>query len=172
MTERDAAVTLKGAPKTLLGDELQAGDPAPSFQLTATDFSAKTLGDYAGKVKLLITVPSLDTPICDTEIRRFNEEAAKLGDNVVTLVVSMDLPPAQSRWCGAANAENVHTLSDFMDHSFGHDYGVRIKEMGLLARTVMVVDADDKVQYVQLVKEVAEQPDFDAALAAVKSIAG
>lgn len=172
MTERDAAVTLKGTPKTLLGDELKVGDAAPAFSLTATNFSPKTLADYAGKVKLLVTVPSLDTPICDTEIRRFNEEAAKLGDNVVTLVVSMDLPPAQSRWCGAANAENVHTLSDFMDHCFGHDYGVRIKEMGLLARTVMVIDAADKVRYVQLVKEVAEQPDFDAALAAVKSVVG
>lgn len=172
MTERDAAVTMKGSPKTLLGDELKVGDAAPAFTLVGTDFGPKTLADYAGKVKLIATVPSLDTPVCDVEIRRFNEEAGKLGDEVVSLVVSMDLPPAQKRWCGAAGAEQVHTLSDFMDHSFGHDYGVRIKEMGLLARTVMVVDREDKVRYVELVKDIVDQPDFDAALAAVKSVVG
>lgn len=172
MTERDAAVTLHGNPKTLLGDELKVGDPAPAFTLTAPDFSQKTLADFGGKVKLLVTVPSLDTGVCDTEIRRFNQEVGALGDDVVTLVVSVDLPPAQKRWCGHADATNVHTLSDYMDHSFGKDYGVRIKEMGLLARTVMVLDRDDKLVYAQLVKEVGEEPDYDAALAAAKSAVG
>ncbi|BAM03003.1 thiol peroxidase [Phycisphaera mikurensis] len=171
MTERDAAVTMKGSPKTLLGDELKVGDPAPAFKLTAVDFSEKTLQDYAGKVKLLVTVPSLDTDVCDAEIRRFNQEVGGLGDGVVTLVASMDLPMAQKRWCGHAEASNVHTLSDFMDHAFGTAYGVRIKEMGLLARTVMVIDRDDKLAYVQVVKDVADEPDYDAALAAAKSAA-
>ncbi len=172
MTERDAAVTMKGSPKTLLGDELKIGDAAPAFQLTAPDFSQKSLADYSGKVKLIVTVPSLDTPVCDSEVRRFNKEAGALGDGVVSLVVSMDLPMAQKRWCGAAGAEEVHPLSDYMDHSFGPAYGVRIKEMGLLARTVMVIDRDDKIRYVQVVKEVADEPNYDEALAAVKSVAG
>ena len=168
MTERDAAVTLHGNPKTLLGDELKVGDKAPGFTLTAPDFSQKSLSDFGG-VKLLVTVPSLDTGVCDTEIRRFNKEVGSLGDGVTTLVVSMDTPPAQKRWCGQADATNLHTLSDYMDHSFGKDYGIRIKEMGMLARTVMVLDADDKIVYSELVKEVSDEPDYDAALEAAKS---
>ena len=169
MTERAAAVTLKGNPMTLLGDELKVGDAAPDFSLKANDMSDKSLGDYAGKVKLISVVPSLDTPVCDTETRKFNEAASGLGDGVVVLTVSVDTPMAQKRWCSAAGVENVETLSDFKDHSFGPAYGVRIKEVGLLARQIFVVDADDKITYTQLVGEVAEEPDYDAALAAAKA---
>ncbi|MEM7624523.1 MAG: thiol peroxidase [Planctomycetota bacterium] len=169
MTERAAAVTLKGNPMTLVGDELKVGDAAPDFSLKATDMSDKSLADYSGKVKLISVVPSLDTPVCDTETRRFNEAAGGLGDGVVVLTVSVDLPMAQKRWCGAAGVDNVECLSDFKDHSFGPAYGVRIKEIGLLARQVFVVDADNKITYTQLVGEVAEEPDYDAALAAVKA---
>ena len=170
MTERAEAITLKGNPVTLLGDALEAGQKAPDFALRGQDMSVKTLADYAGKTKIVVVVPSVDTPVCDTEIRRFNEEAAALGENVVILTVSVDLPPALKRWCGAAGVEQVETLSDFYDHSFGVAYGVRIKEIGLLARQIVVIDADDTVKYVQLVPEVAQEPDYAAVLDAVKAL--
>ena len=169
MTERPAATTLKGNPMTLRGDELMVGAAAPDFSLKATDMSDKSLADYAGKGKLISVVPSLDTPVCDTETRKFNEAASDLGDGVVVLTVSVDTPMAQKRWCGAAGVENVECLSDFKDHSFGPAYGVRIKEVGLLARQIFVVDADNKITYIQLVGEVADEPDYDAALNAAKA---
>lgn len=170
MTERAAAVTLKGNPMTLVGAELNVGDKAPDFVLKANDMSDKSLGDFDGKAKIISVVPSLDTPVCDTQTRKFNEDAGSL-DNVVVLTVSVDLPMAQKRWCGAAGVENVVCLSDYKDHSFGKAYGVRIKEVGLLARTVLVVDKDNTIQYVQHVPEVAEEPNYDAALDAVKKLA-
>ncbi len=169
MTERPAATTLKGNPMTLIGPELAVGDTAPDFKLKATDMSDKSLADYAGKVKLISVVPSLDTPVCDTETRKFNEAASDLGGGVVVLTVSVDTPMAQKRWCGAAGVENVECLSDFKDHSFGPAYGVRIKEVGLLARQIFVVDAANKITYTQLVGEVADEPDYDAALTAAKA---
>ena len=169
MTERSDAVTLKGNPKTLVGNELKVGDTAPDFTLTATDMSGKSLSDYAGKVKLISVVPSIDTPVCETETRTFNERAASLGDDIVVLTVSVDTPMAQKRFCAAQGIEKVHMLSDFKDHSFGPAYGVRIKEVGLLARQVFVVDKDNKVTYTQLVPEVADEPDYDAALDAAKA---
>lgn len=169
MTERAAAVTLKGNPMTLVGAELKVGDTAPDFSLKANDMSDKTLADFAGKVKIISIVPSLDTPVCDTQTRKFNEDAGSL-DGVVVLTVSVDLPMAQKRWCGAAGVENVVCLSDYKDHSFGKAYGVRIKEVGLLARTVLVVDKDNTIKYVQLVPEVATEPDYDPALAAAKAL--
>ena len=169
MTERPNAVTLKGNPKTLVGAELKVGDKAPDFSLVANDMSAKTLKDYAGKVKIISVVPSIDTPVCDSETRKFNEHADKLGDDIVVLTVSVDTPMAQKRWCAGAGISKVHLLSDFKDHAFGPAYGVRIKEVGLLAREVIVVDKNDKVTYVQLVKEVADEPDYDKALAAAKA---
>ena len=169
MTERAAAVTLKGNPMTLVGDELKVGDKAPDFTLKAVDMSDTTLGDFTGKVKIISIVPSLDTPVCDTQTRKFNEQAGSL-DGVVVLTVSVDLPMAQKRWCGAAGVENVVCLSDYKDHSFGKAYGVRIKEVGLLARQVMVVDKDDTIKYIELVPEVAQEPDYDAALAAAKGL--
>lgn len=169
-TERSEAVTLKGNGMTLLGDALNVGDPAPAFSLVAGDMSAKTLDDYAGKVKILSIVPSLDTSVCDTQTRRFNEEAASLGDQIVILTISVDTPMAQKRWCGAAGVDRVECLSDFKDHQFGVDYGVRIKEIGLLAREMIVLDRDNVVKYVQLVPEVAQEPDYEPALAAAKAL--
>lgn len=171
-TERQAAITLKGNPMTLVGDELRVGDTAPDFKLKGADMSDKTLADFDGKIKLLSCVPSLDTPTCDTETRRFNEEAKKIGDDVVVLTVSMDLPPAQKRWCGAHDVEHVVVMSDYLTHQFGIDYGVRIKEIGFLARCIFVLDRENKVRYVQLVGEVADEPDYGAALAAAREAAG
>lgn len=170
MTEHAGAVTMKGNPLTLLGDMPTVGDPAPDFELTAADMSGKTLKDFAGQVKLLEIVPSLDTSVCDTETRKFNELAATLGDNIVVLTISMDLPMAQKRWCGAAGVDQVVCLSDYKDHRFGQSYGLRIKELGLLARAIIVIDQNDIVQYVQLVKEVAQEPDYNAALNAAKKL--
>jgi thioredoxin-dependent peroxiredoxin len=169
MTERAAAITLKGNPMTLVGAELKVGDKAPDFTLKATDMSDKSLKDFAGKVKIISVVPSLDTPVCDTQTRKFNEDAGSM-DGVVVLTVSVDLPMAQKRWCGAAGVDNVVCLSDFKDHSFGKAYGVRIKEIGLLARQVMVVDKNDTIQYIELVPEVATEPNYAAALDKAKSL--
>jgi len=169
-TENAAAITLKGNPMTLLGTMPAAGDKAPGFSLKDQAMADKTLADYAGKVKIISVVPSVDTPICDIETKRFNEEAASLGDSIVILTVSVDLPPAFKRWCGASGVDKVELLSDFKDHNFGVDYGVRIKEIGLLARCLFVVDKDDTVQYVQLVPEVADEPDYDAVLSAAKGL--
>ncbi len=168
MTERAGAITLKGNPKTLVGNPIKVGQSAPDFNLRGQDLSEIKLADYAGKTLIVATVPSLDTPVCDTETRRFNEEAAKLGDQVRVLVVSVDLPMAQKRWCGAAGVANVTTASDYLDHKFGVDWGIRIKEIGLLARSVTVVDPSGKVAYHELVGEVADEPNYDAALAAAK----
>ena len=169
MTERPNAITLKGNPKTLLGDELKVGDAAPDFTLVATDMSAKSLSDFDGKVKVISVVPSIDTPVCEQETRTFNEKAASLGDGVVILTVSVDTPMAQKRFCAAHGIEQVHMLSDFKDHKFGPAYGVRMKETGLLARQVFIVDKDNKITYTQLVPEVADLPDFDQAINAAKA---
>jgi thiol peroxidase len=157
---------------TLVGNEVKVGDKAPDFKVVDNGLQPVTLADTAGKVRILCAVPSLDTPVCDLETKRFNEEAAKLGDGVVVQVISVDLPFAQKRWCGAAGVENVTTLSDYQDRSFGENYGVLIKELKLLARSIFVVDKNDAVTYVQLVPEVAQEPDYDAVLAAAKSAAG
>lgn len=172
MNERSGACTFQGNPLTLLGPEIKVGDTAPDFTLVANDLSPATLADYAGKVVVIAAVPSLDTPVCDMETRRFNSEATALGDNVVILAVSMDLPFAQARWCGAAGVEAVKTLSDHKDASFGENWGTLIKELRLLTRSVFVIDKDGKVAYVEYLKEITEEPDYDAALAAVKELAG
>jgi len=168
MEERSGLVTLKGNPVTLLGPEVKVGQSAPDVELVANDLSNVQLSSFKGKVCVVIAVPSLDTPVCDVETRRFNQEAANLGDDVAVVVVSMDLPFAQARWCGAASVENVQTLSDHRDAAFGSAYGVLVKGLRLLARAVFVVDKDGKVCYVELVKEVATEPDYEAALEAVK----
>ena len=140
MSERSGITTFKGAPLTLIGTGTSLGDKAPEFVALANDLSPHGLKDFAGKTIALISVPSLDTPVCDLEARRFNQEAAGLGPDVQVLVISMDLPFAQSRWCGAAGADRVKTLSDHRDASFGTAYGLLIKELRLLARAVLVVD--------------------------------
>lgn len=161
--------TFQGNGLTLVGDEVKVGDAAPDFSVLADDLSAVTLANYAGKVKVICLVPSLDTPVCDTEIRRFNQEAAGLGDNVAVLAVSTDLPFAQKRWCGDAGAGNVTALSDHRETSLGVAYGAVIKELRLLSRAVFVIDASDTVRYVEYVTEITEEPDYDAALGAARA---
>lgn len=163
-------VTFKNNPVTLLGNEVKVGDKAPDFTVLANDLSPVTLQDSKGKVRLIISVPSIDTGVCDAEVRRFNEEASKLSDDLVVLTISVDLPFAQKRWCAAAGIERVETLSDHRDLSFGTSYGVAIKELRLLARAVFVVDKDDTVKYVEYVPEATNHPNYEAALEAVKSL--
>ncbi len=168
--EKTGMITFKGNPMTLLGPDIKQGDAAPDFQLVANDLSPVGLNDSAGKVRLLTVVPSLDTPVCDSMGRKFNEQAAQLSDDVVVYTISMDLPFAQKRWCGNAGIEKVQTLSDYQERSFGLNYGLLIKELKLLARAVYVVDRDGKVAYREIVNEVTEEPDYDAALAAAKKL--
>ncbi len=172
MTERSGAVTFQGNPLTLLGNEVRPGDKAPDFAALDNSLAPVNLSSYSGKVLVLSSVPSLDTPVCDMETRRFNSEAASLGSDVVILTISMDLPFAQKRWCGAAGVSHVTTLSDHKDASFGMNYGVLIKELRLLARAVFVVDRGGTVRYVELVKEITHEPDYDAALKAVAECLG
>ncbi|MBT2692900.1 thiol peroxidase [Bacillus sp. ISL-55] len=162
-----ASVTFKGNPVTLLGNEVKVGDQAPDFKVLANDLSEVTLQDSKGQVRLISVVPSLDTGVCDAQTRRFNEEAANL-DNVKILTVSVDLPFAQKRWCGAAEIDNVQTLSDHRELSFGEAYGAAIKELRLLARAVFVVDSNDKVTYVEYVSEATDHPNYEAAVEAAK----
>ncbi len=170
MSERAGAVTMGGNPLTLVGEEIQVGAPAPEVTLLNNALEPVNISDYKGKVVIISSVPSLDTPVCDLQTRRFNSEAAGLGEDVAILTVSMDLPFAQARWCGAAGVEAVTTLSDHRDAAFGEAYGLLIKELRLLARAVLVVDKEGVVQYVQLVEELKEEPDYDAVLAAAKGL--
>jgi len=170
MAERTGLVTMKGTPLTLVGDEIEVGQAAPDVELVANDLSTVTLTSFRGEVCILTSVPSLDTPVCDIETRRFNEEADALGDEVVVVAVSMDLPFAQARWCGAAGADNVQTLSDHREAAFGTSYGVLIKGLRLLARAVFVLDRDGVVRYQELVEEVTEEPDYEAALQTAKDL--
>jgi thiol peroxidase len=172
--ERKAAVTLRGNPLTLLGPEIKPGQPAPEFTAVGTDLKEVKLADGRGKVVVLSSVPSLDTPTCDTETRRFNQEAAGLGDGVEVWTISMDLPFAQKRWCGAAGVDRVRTFSDFRHRTFGEAYGVRIADgpiAGVNARAVFVVGKDGKVAHAQYVKEVGSEPDYEAVLAAARAAA-
>jgi len=170
MEERKGAVTLRGNPLTLMGKEIRVGDKAPEVELLDNELKPVKLSDYRGKVVVLSSVPSLDTPTCDMETRRFNSEAANLGDSVVILTVSTDLPFAQKRWCGAAGVDKVKTLSDHRETAFGQAYGVLIRELRLLARSIVVLDKNGVVQYIQHVKEVSQEPDYAAVIAAVKKL--
>lgn len=166
--ERTGLVTFKGNPLTLVGTPVKVGDQAPDFTVLANDLSAKTLADYKGKVIIISSVPSLDTAVCDMATRHFNQEAGKLGPNVRILTISVDLPFAQARWCGAAGITGVETLSDHSTLSFGEHYGMILKELRLLARGVYVLDKNQKVVYVELVGEVTQQVNFNAAIEAAK----
>lgn len=166
---RSGAVTLKGGPVDLKGPELKVGDLAPDFRLQNADLGDITLADTGEKTRIIATVPSLDTPVCHNETKRFNEEAAKLK-NVEILCVSMDLPFGQKRWCGAEGVESVKCLSDHRDGSFGEKYGVLISGGPLdrvLARAIFVVGPDNAIKHVEYVGEITEEPDYAAALAAV-----
>ncbi|MFC7441938.1 thiol peroxidase [Laceyella putida] len=165
--ERQGAITFKGNPVTLLGPELKVGDKAPDFTVLANDLSPVTLDSSKGSVRIISVVPSVDTGVCDMQTRRFNEEAAKL-DGVKVLTVSVDLPFAQKRWCGAAGVENLQTVSDHRDLSFGTAYGVAIKELRLLARAVFVIDQNDQLVYVEYVPEATNHPNYEAPVLAAK----
>ena len=166
--ERTGVVTLKGNPLTLIGPEVKVGDKAPDFSSLKGLGAPITLSDLEGKVKVFNVIISVDTPVCDVQTKRFNEEAANLGDDVVILTLSMDLPFALGRYCAAEGIDKVQTASDYKDASFGEAYGVLIKEHRLLARALFVVDKDDVVRYAEYVPEVATEPNYDPAIAAVK----
>ncbi|MBN1104647.1 MAG: thiol peroxidase [Deltaproteobacteria bacterium] len=165
-----AAVTFKGSPVSLSGSEVKVGQQAPDFKVQKNDMSDYTLASAQGKTRILASVPSLDTPVCDLETRRFNQDAASLP-NVEIVVVSMDLPFAQKRWCGAAGVDKLITASDHRDASFARNYGVLITGGPLdrlSARAVFVIGPDNRVKYVEYVKEIGEQPNYEAVLAALK----
>ena len=168
--ERPDVVKMKGNPMTLIGPQIKPGDKASSFSVRTQDLKPFTLDDTRGKIRLFSVVPSLDTPVCDMQTRRFNEEAARLGDKVEIITVSMDLPFAQKRWCGAAGIDKIKVVSDYYDRSFAQAYGTLIKELHLECRAIFVVDGKDTVRYVEYVPEVTDHPNYEKALAAVKSL--
>jgi thiol peroxidase len=166
--ERAEAATFKGNPLTLVGPELKVGDKAPDFALLTGDLSVVNLHNSDGKVRLISVVPSIDTPVCDLQTRHFNQDANDLGDGVVILTVSMDLPFAQKRWCAAAGVDRVVMLSDHRGASFGASYGTLIKELRLESRAIFVVDPSGIIKHAEYVKEITHQPDYAAALQAAK----
>jgi thiol peroxidase len=168
--ERPNGTKFQGNPLTLIGPEIRVGDKAPAFTTRAQDMKPFALDDTKGKIRLFSAVPSLDTPVCDAETRRFNVEAAKLGDKVEIITVSLDLPFAQKRWCGAAGIDKVKVVSDYYDRSFSQAFGTLIKELHLSSRAIFVVDDKDVVRYVEYVPEVTTHPDYERALAAVKAL--
>lgn len=154
----------------LAGNEIRVGDKAPDFAVVANDFSLKKFSEYRGRICLIASAPSLDTSVCDREARRFNEEAANLGDDVSILTISMDLPYAQRRWCGAVDNVRVEVLSDHRDADFGKKFGVLVEELRILARAVFVVDREGVVRYTELVKVIADEPDYEKVLQAVREL--
>jgi len=170
VNERAGLVTMGGKPVVLLGAALATGDVAPDFTAVGNDMQSVKLSQFKGKVVVVSAVPSLDTPTCNIETRRFNAEAAGLGPDVQIVTVSMDLPFAQKRWCGQAGVERVLTVSDYRTAEFGQAYGVLIKDLRLLARAVFVVDRQGVIRYIQLVNEVGSEPDYAPILEAVRKL--
>jgi thiol peroxidase len=170
MVERANVVSSKGAPLTLLGPEIKVGDKAPGFKVVGKDMADVEFASYDGKIRVLSVAPSIDTSVCATQMRTFNQKASALSDDVAILGVSMDLPFALGRFCGAEGIERVVMTSDYKYRSFGEKYGVLIKELGLLARSVFVIDRQGRVVHVEYVREVPTEPDYEAALAAVKKV--
>lgn len=170
MEERKGIITMKGNPLTLLGTALKVGDKAPDVELVNNDLSPVSLSSMNKGACIIASVPSLDTPVCDMETRKFNEQAGSLGDHVAILTVSMDLPFAQKRWCGAAGIDKVVTLSDHREAAFGTAYGVLIKELRLLARAIFVLDGGGVVRYMEVVREITQEPDYRAALDAARTL--
>jgi thiol peroxidase len=169
--ERPGATTLKGNPLTLIGPELKAGDKAPEFEAVDTTLQPVSLAKTGNKTRIFSVVPSLDTPVCDAQTKRFNDEAAKLG-SIDIFTISADLPFAQKRWCGAFGIDNVKMLSDHKNASFGSNYGTLIKELRIESRALFVVDKDNVIRHAEYVKEVADHPNYEAALSVAKSLAG
>lgn len=167
---QERTITMKGSQLSLTGTELKTGDQAPEFTVLDGDMKEVGLKDFSDKIKIISVTPSLDTPVCDMQARRFNQDAAHLPDDVVILNISMDLPFAISRFCTTAGIDKVKAFSDHREASFGMAYGVLIKETRLLARSIFVVDKNGKIQYVEIVPELTEQPDYDKALEAVKKL--
>ena len=166
--ERPGATTMRGNPLTLVGPELKPGDAAPDFNLVDGSLKPVTLKDTGSQVRIISVIPSLDTPVCDAQTKRFNEEAAKMpGVDIIT--VSMDLPFAQKRWCGAFGVDKVKMLSDHKEASFGTNYGTLIKDLRIESRAIFVIDGDNKIRHAEYVKEVADFPNYEAALSAAKS---
>ena len=170
MEQRTGLVTMKGKPLTMVGNDVKIGQKAPDFVAIDNNLAAVKFSTYHGKICIISSVISLDTPVCDIQTRKFNEEASRLGSGVVILTLSMDLPFAQKRWCGAAGVDRIQTLSDHRDASFGTSYGVLIKEHRLLARAIFLVDREGLLQYKELVKEVTHEPDYDAVLSQLKKL--
>jgi thioredoxin-dependent peroxiredoxin len=166
--ERAGATTLRGNPYTLIGPELKPGDAAPDFHTVDNSLKPVSLKDTGNQVRIISVIPSLDTPVCDAQTKRFNEEAAKLS-NVSIITVSMDLPFAQKRWCGAFGVDNVKMLSDHVDGSFGSSYGTLIKELRIESRAIFVLDPENKIRHAEYVKEVADHPNYEAALTAARN---
>ncbi len=170
--ERPNAVTFLGNPLTLIGNELKPGDPAPDTTLVRQDLQMVRLSDYFGKVLLISVVPSLDTGVCSAQTKRFNEEASQLPESVRVLTVSMDLPFAQKRFCGAENIDKIEVLSDHRDASFGQAYGTLVKELRIESRAIFVIDPQGTVRYVEYVPEITNHPNYESALQAVRSLIG
>jgi thioredoxin-dependent peroxiredoxin len=169
LVERKSIVTTKGKPLTLLGPELHVGDPAPGFRVVDGAFQPVRLADFAGRAVLISAVPSLDTGVCALQTKRFNDEVASLPSDVIVLTVSMDLPFAQKRFCEFEKIDRVRVLSDHVWREFGAGYGILIKDLGLLARSVFVVGKNGRIVYRQIVPEMTEQPDYEAALEALRT---
>lgn len=170
MNTDNTAITFKGDPIEVLGDALSPGQLVPDFTLVGIDMSEVTINQFKDKLLLISSVPSLDTPICSTQTKRFNEELSSLDSGVAILTVSRDLPMAQKRWCGAEGVDNVVCASDYKFRTFGNAFGVEIPKLALLARAIFVVGKDGKIGYVEYVSEIAQEPNYDAALAAIKSL--
>ncbi len=170
MNENKGTITFQGNPLTLVGTQPAVGDKAPAFRVQANDLSPYEFSPVSDKIRIIATAPSLDTAVCDTQTRKFNMEAANFGEGVEILTITMDLPFAQARWCGSAGVDRVVTLSDHLDASFGTAYGTLIKELRLLTRAVFVVDREGTIQHAQFVKEITEEPDYEAVLRCLKTL--
>lgn len=168
--ERVGVATAKGYPITLVGPELKIGDKAPDFKINQDLLKEASLADYEGKIKLISVVPSLDTPVCESQTRLFNEEASKLSNEVIFLTISVDLPFAQSRFCSTAGIDRMITLTDYKHRSFGEAYGVLIKELQLDMRAIFILDSNNIIQYVEYLKEMTEHPNYEAALNALREL--
>ena len=163
-------VTMKGAPVTLIGKDVQVDQPAPNCTLIANDLSSMTIESLKGKKVILSVVPSLDTPVCDLQTKRFNQEAANLGDNVQIITISKDLPFAQKRWCGAQENNQVQTLSDYKSGAFGRAYGVLIDGLELLTRAIFIIDEKGDIRYKQIVSEITDEPNYEEVVTQIKNL--